>query len=152
MVDEFGNIKGMSTAGGSAAARGMSAGMMQGSQGVSYPKKALKVGDTWTATMDIGKMMGTAMPGMKASGSIPIVYKLAALKGGVATITVTMNGSTTMSMGANAMKMVMSTRGTMLVDAATGLLKSMTTTTDNDMNLGQAGKMHQRTVTSMRSK
>ena len=142
-VDELGKVR---SATGKAGVQAM--GMMQGSQGVSFPAKALKVGDTWTGVLDMSK---TAAGGGKASGRIPIVYRLVSLSGNVATIGVTMKGTTTMNAGSTALKMLMNTTGTTRVDTATGLLKSMSMTMNNDISMGASGQtMRQRIVISMK--
>lgn len=154
VVDEFGNLKSLGATGaGAAMAKGIGNGMMAGAQGVAYPAKALKVGDTWGASLDLGKVMGGMMGGaMKVNGKIPIVYRLTGLSGGTATIAVSMKGSTTMNMGAQAIKMTMDTAGTMRVETATGLLQSMTTTSVTDVQMGAMGKMRQHMTMTMKAR
>lgn len=166
-VDEFGTLKSMGATGapGASLANGIGAGMASGAQGISYPNKPLKVGDTWTGSLDMGKSMSKTVPmGMTAKGKIPIVYRLLGIEkqGGktLARISMTMNGSTSMAMGAAgagagggksmSMTMRMASQGTMVVDAATGLLQSMSTKMSNDMAImGQ--NMRQNISVSMKA-
>lgn len=160
VVDELGNLKTVNAATGAnaAMARGIGTGMMAGAQGVAYPKRALKVGDAWTASLDMGKAMGGVMGGaIKAKGSLPIVYRLTGIqkRGGrtLAQIAVTMKGGTSVSMGANAMKMALDSTGTMFVDADTGLLDSMAISSVTDMAFGAAGQsMRQSMTMTMKSR
>lgn len=149
-VDELGNLKNVSASGASAAMTRQLGGMMQGAQGIAFPKKALRVGDAWTASMDMNKLMGGMMGGgMKMTGPINVTYKLLSVSGGVATISIKMKGDTTMNMGAQSMKIGMNSNGSVKVDAATGLMKSMSTTTDTNMTMPQ-GSMKQHMVVSMK--
>ena len=140
VIDELGNIKSVT---------GLGSNMSSSAQGVAFPKKAVKVGDTWTSTVDMSKTMGPA----GGSGKIPVVYKLVSLSGGTATLAVTMNGTTTMKMGAQPMAMKMMSKGTMAVDAATGMMKSMTMNVNTNVKLGATGQtMKMNMVMSMKSR
>ncbi len=77
-IDEFGSMKGGTS--GAGASSMMASGM--NGQTVSFPKNAVKVGDSWNETLDMGKAMGAAgaKTGMTATGKIPIVYRLVSLK------------------------------------------------------------------------
>ena len=141
VIDDLGNLK---------RVEGMGSGMGLGSQNVSFPKKAVKVGDTWTSTVDMGKMMPA---GGSASGKIPVVYKLVSLKGGVATLAMTMNGTTNVKAGAQAMTMRMMSKGTLAIDAATGMMRSMNMNVNTNMKLGATGQaMTMSMVMSMKSR
>ncbi len=135
-LDQYGTPKG-------AAGGGMPSAMVsavgQGSQGVAFPKKAVKVGDSWTSALDLGKMMGALSRGMKTSGTIPIVYRLVAVQGGVATVSMTAKGTMSMSMGTRPMRITLDVRSTSLIDVATGMPKSSRTTTDTSTELPGAG-------------
>lgn len=154
-VDELGNVKGLDASGtgaGAAMAKQMSTGMMQGAQGVSFPAKALKVGDTWSANLDMGKMMGgMGGGGMKMSGNIPITYRLTALSGGVATIAITMKGAPSMNANGQTIKMNISATGKTVVEAATGFMRSTGMVSDTAIQFG-AQTMKQHMVMSMKAR
>ena len=128
-----------------------SMGAQAGAQGVMFPQGPVKIGSTWVATVDIGKIMGAAAgangPKIVSGGKIPVKYKLVGLKtvGGkqVAGISATMNGNVVMSMGAQAgaqggqMKMGLKSTSTGQVDVATGMVRSMSTDATVNMNFGQ---------------
>ena len=137
-VDELGNVK---------SASGLGANMASGSQGVAFPKNPVKVGQSWTSTVDMSKTMGPA----GGAGKIPVVYKLVSLSGGTATLAVTMNGTTTMKMGAQPMAMRMMSKGTMAIDTATGMMKSMSMNVNTNVKLGATGQtMTMKMVMSMK--
>lgn len=151
-IDQFGSMKGNSAAAGGAS--GMMGGGMNG-QTISFPKKAVKVGESWSETLDMGKAMlgAAAQSGMTATGKIPIVYRLVSLKkvGGksLATISVSMKGKSTMNMPQGKMDMNLTATGVMVVDAATGMFVSTSMTSDTAMQI--MGKdMHQHMVMSMK--
>ena len=127
-----------------------SMGAQAGAQGVIFPKGAVKVGSTWTATIDIGKLMGQAAgangPKVVSGGKIPVKYKLVGFKTiagkQVAGITATMNGTVVMSMGAQAgaagqMKMGLKSTSSGQIDVGTGMVRTMTTDANVNMNFGQ---------------
>lgn len=152
VIDERGNYK--SAAGGAHAAmnRGMGSSMMAGAQGVTFPAKAVRPGDTWTASLDLRKAMNGMMGGgMKLEGKIPIVYRLVALerRGGksLARIAMTMRGETSMNLGATKMGMTIDSTGGILVDTATGFLREMSVRSITDMSLGPAGQHMRQTMT-----
>src|SRR5687768_7742254 len=136
-----------------------------GVQGVIFPQAAVKVGSTWKATVDISKLMGAAGgangPKVVSGGKIPVTYKLTGFKTvagkQVAGISAAMNGNVVMSMGQAAqgaqgqMKLAIKSTSSGQVDVATGMVRSMTTNANVNMNFGQM-KMDQKikmTVTLM---
>ena len=150
-IDPFGTPKGATGAGPAAAmANSMGSVMGGGSQGVFFPAKPVKVGDTWTSAMDLGKMAPAGAAGMKMNGKIPIVYRLTALKGGVATVAMTAKGTMSMAFGNKPMQIAMDIRSTILLDAATGLTKSMSSVTDSTTTLPGMGAMRQHMASTMR--
>lgn len=151
VFDEYGTPKEASGSGATATLMGgMGSAMGQGAGSTTFPKKAVKVGDTWTSSLDFGKIMGGAMPGMKMNGQIPVSYRLVALQGGVATIAMTAKGAISMDMGGKAMRLTMDMRSTSLVEVATGLAKSATTTADTMVAFPGMAPMHQRMTMTMK--
>lgn len=149
-IDPFGTPKGATGAGPAAAmANSMGSVMGGGSQGVFFPAKPIKVGDTWTSAMDLGKMAPAGMP-MKMNGKIPLVYRLVSLKGGVAMVAMTAKGTMSMAFGNKPMQIAMDIRSTILLDASTGLTKSMSSVTDSTTTLPGMGAMRQHMASTMR--
>jgi len=143
-IDELGNMKGAPGAGG---------GINQNSQTITFPKKAIKVGDSWSATLDMGKMMPGAQAGMTATGVIPITYRLQSLKKvgdkTLAVISMAMKGKSTMTMPQGKMDINMNSTGQSVVNVATGMFISTSMTSDIAMVV--MGKdMHQHIVVSMK--
>lgn len=146
-LDQYGTPKG---AGGSGPGAAMMSSMGQGSQGISFPKGPVKVGATWTSSIDLGKMGGGMPGGMKMNGKVPIVYRLTGLRGGVATILMTAKGTMSMNMSGKAMNISMDIRSTSDIDSATGLAKSSVTTTDTTTAIPGAGTMRQHMTMTMK--
>ena len=99
-----------------------------------------------TASYDLGKAL-SASGAMKASSRIPVAYRLVSVDtaGGktLAKISVTMNGGAAIK-NPSVTKVSILTRGEMVVDVATGLLRSSTSVSDTDLTTA-AGAMHQAT-------
>lgn len=152
-VDDLGNLKSLRTTGaaGAAMASQIGTGMMNGAQGVVFPRRVLKIGDAWTASMDVGKAMGAAMGGrVMATGRVPIVYRLTGLKDNVASISVSMKGKTTLTFGAHRAEVSMNATGAMSVDASTGLLNAMNMTSDATTSLGPGQAIRQHMVMAVK--
>jgi len=129
----------------------MSSGPGGAMSGMSFPNHAVKVGDAWTASLDLGKLGKAAMPGMTMGGSIPIKMKLLAIGGGKATISIGLNGTMTMSMrsggagapGGQKILTKMNGAGVYVVNTADGTLVSSSMTTDSTTAFGKmAMKQH----------
>ena len=158
VVDELGNLKNVSLKGANPMMSNLGSSITQGAQGVSYPLKAVKVGDSWTMDFDMGKMMGKAGMGMgmTATGKVPIVYRLVSVdkRGGktLAKILISMKGKSTMTMAARGQKVDfnMNVSGSTVVDTGTGLAVNVTMTSDSDMKVRDQ-TMHQHMVMSMKS-
>ena len=126
-LDELATPKGASGTGPTAAAvSGMTSAMGGGGATVALPRKPVKVGDTWTTRLDLGKIVGAAMrgaqgggTGIKTNGQIPVTYRLVALKGGVATIGMVAHGTMSIDVAGHAMTSTMDIRSTALIDVAT---------------------------------
>lgn len=150
--DDLGNQKSTAASGGG----GMMGSMNQSSQAITFPTAPVRVGGTWSSTLDMEKLVGSmAKSGITASGKIPISYRLVSLKKvgsrTLATITTTMNGKTTMTMPQGKMDMTMKGSGTSVVDIATGMFVSNSMVSDTTMAvMGQNMKQHM--VMSMKSK
>ena len=157
-IDKYGSIK-MDVKSGSALGA-MFGGNDNSPVGLMFPKKPVKVGDTWTNSVDMGAMMAGAMKSSpqakntKATGILNMIFKLNKLDGAAAGITCTFSGTVNMStMGApaksgapQAMKMTMKMSGTSnyTVERSTGMVMSAITKTSMDMAvMGQAMKMSQ---------
>lgn len=136
--------------------KGMSSMFGPGKSGsgvsVQFPKKPIKVGDSWSETMDLGKMMGEGMkqagPGVKntkSDGKLTITNKLVSVSGGKATIRQTISGSADMGGSAAggkdgkaqsfSMKMGFSGGGDVVIDVATGIMISSTMKQNMSMNM-----------------
>lgn len=115
----------------------------QGS-GMLFPTKPVKIGDTWSKTIDIGSMMGAATQGQgKGTGKITMTYKLVKVVGSSVMISATQKGSMNMSMGSPkagsqpmTMSMTFSGTGSLSVDRTSGTLNSSTM----KMNMGVMGQ------------
>ena len=149
-IGELGALQGAS--GGptvSAMSNDITSALGQGSGNVAFPKGPVKVGDTWSSVIDLGKK-GAGASGVRMSGKIPVTYRLVALKGGVATIAMVAKGTMAMKVAARPMSLAMDVRSTVLVDAATGLTKSMSTTSDTVTTLPGMGAMRQHMTATLR--
>ena len=147
-LDRFGTLKAGSGAGPATAIMSSMGGNMQG---VVFPAKPVRVGDTWTQTIDLGKIMSGAKAGsMRVQGKLPMVYRLTALKGGIATIEMASKGAMTMAMGAQAIKTSMNMRATSSIDSSTGLTKSTALVSDSATQLPGMGAMRQHMTMSMK--
>ena len=157
-IDKYGNIKMDAKGGGALGA--MFGGNDNSPVGLMFPKKPVKVGDTWTSSVDMGAMMAGAMKASpqakntKATGMLNMNFKLNKLDGTVAGITCTFSGTVNMStMGASpkggapqAMNMTMKMSGTSnyTIERPTGMVMSAITKTSMDMSvMGQQMKMSQ---------
>lgn len=155
------------------SATGMSKAMMNsfgsmdvGFMGIMFPGRPVSVGQSWTTSLDIKKMLaqfpGAEMFKVTKGGKFPVRYTLMGIKsiGGkqIATIGTSMSGSTTLSMtmpkgkgasGRQNMNMTMDLRsnGTSQVDAGTGVLRASTSTAN--VNISVMGmNMQQKLVTN----
>lgn len=145
-VDELGNLQGP----GGQTAMAATGGLGKGAQGVAFPAKAVEVGDTWGGTVDLSRLGGAmGQPGGTMRGKIPVTYRLTGLNRGVATIAMNVRGSADLGSGAQAMRIAVRYQGAFDVDAATGLLRRMRATSDNDLTMPGKGTMRQRIVVTM---
>jgi len=132
----------------SVAGIGPQASKMMGSfQNFSFPSKPIRVGESWTSPMDLGKITGAMgsgpAAGMKVDGNVPIVCKLLSTDGKTAKISMTMKGTLNMAMGAQKIKTLMDGGGTFVVDVATGVTRSASFSMDTTTNFGsQSMKQH----------
>ena len=136
-VDERGNVRGTVLA--------AAGGLGKGAQGISFPAQPVRVGESWGATVDVGRAAQGLM-----TGQVPVTYRLVRLAGGVATVSMDVTGKTDLKAGPQPMTMAMRYRGTFDVDARTGLLRSMRATIDTDATLKAKGTMRQRVVVTTR--
>lgn len=154
LVDKFGNMK----LTGSKAPSGMEsamASMGSSATGITMPKKAVKIGESWSSEFDMGKMMnegfkqaGPQGSKMASTGKVKTTYKLLKVTGSTVEVSSTISGSSTMSISglkqANApssmnMKMKISGSGKIVVERSTGLPLNSTYKTNMAMTvMGQA--------------
>lgn len=117
---------------GSLASAGVVQAFSGGAQGMSYPNRAVRVGESWKTTLDAGKLMKSGAPnmpaGMKISGVLPITTKLVGVKqvGGksLANLKFTMVGSMTMSMQGQNFVNKMNVSGESWIEVGTGITHS----------------------------
>lgn len=141
----------------------MMSGMNNSLNGVTFPAKPVKIGETWTNVIDMGKMMSAASKdqpaaaGLKSNGKMNMTYKL--LKVTPAGILIGMNLSGTVNMdmggakgagGAQGMKMNMTMKGsgTFTVEKGTGIPINSDVKMSMQMGgMGQAFTMNQTIAT-----
>lgn len=137
-VDVYGKFSSVKSSNPMAAQMG--GGMSSGLQGVAFPSRPVRVGESWTQSMDMGKIPGVASSGARTSGTIPIRYTLVNLRrvGGttLATIRTEMNGHTKISGQGQTMNMTMRSGGNAVIDVATGLARTTSMSTDVTMLIG----------------
>ncbi|MGE0001999.1 MAG: hypothetical protein AB7F50_11725 [Fimbriimonadaceae bacterium] len=128
-------------------------GSSLGIMGINYPATAVKPGDTWTATFDMGKLMSGRMPpgitATVANGQIPTKYSLVSVDTakGIAVIKITMNGQPSMTvkippqkkqdgtevaMPPMVVKLSVSSTGTAKIDLKTGMPIEITTESSSE--------------------
>ncbi len=112
-------------------------------QNFRFPDHSVKVGDSWTANLDMGKLLGAIAPGQGASGTsgkIPMTFSLKSVedKAGVsvATVHITMKGDVTMSPSGQEMTMHLDGSGDMLVNVADGTLVSTSMVSKSTIDVG----------------
>lgn len=148
-IDKYGAIK--FDASGSPGMQQMMGGMGGQSIGMQFPKKAVKVGESWTHTIDMGAMMGSMMKSqakgadVKSSGKTTMTFKLVKIDGSSATINCSVSGTMSMDMkapsgasgGPQQMKMTMSMNGSgqYSVERSTGMLQSSNMKTNINMGI-----------------
>ena len=147
----------------SAQLQQMMGGMNSAMSGITFPAKPVKVGESWTNSIDMGKMMGAVAKGqagaqgMKSTGIITMTYKLQKADSTSITIGMTMKGTVNMDMsggggakGGPAMKMSMTMTGggTSSMERNTGIpIGSNMKMTMQMGGAGQAFSMNQTIVT-----
>ncbi|RYG19407.1 hypothetical protein EON82_21495 [bacterium] len=149
-INEFGEVKGFDAKGSgqnAAMAQQMSGGVLSGLQGVSLPKRAVKVGDTWSSSIDMGKAVGMGMGAPGASQKMPVTFRLASIenKGGkrLARVAMTMKGSMKVNAGGQQVPITMNMSGHSLFEIATGLTVGTSMTSDSTFAvMGNTMKQH----------
>jgi len=144
---------------------GSMGGMGTGFMGVEFPAGPVGPGSKWNTTIDLGKVMGGAMPMMQMgkNSKIPVAYTLQKVenKGGkkLATIAVVISGKMDLSMGqgrpgGQSMKigLNMNTKGTMVVDMATGIPSSGKSAGTVEISMNGQRSMTQTLSTTFRLK
>ncbi len=125
-------------------------------QTLSFPEKAIKIGDEWGSSLDISKAMAGIMsgktPGMEMKGSIPIRFKLERIGQGpkerAAFISLTMEGTMSMSMQGQLIPVTMHSVGNFIVDVATGMTMGMKVNSESSSKIG-GNSMSQKMLQTM---
>ncbi len=113
--------------------------MTGGLQTVAFPSPPLKIGDSWSSDMEmaklIGAVLGSKLPGAKASGRVPITYRLVSLVhlGGevVANIHVGIKGDVTINVQGQVIKMHLEGGGVRMIYLSSGATASSAITMAN---------------------
>jgi Family of unknown function (DUF6263) len=143
----------------SAGMQQMMGGASNPMAGITFPSKPVKVGETWTNTIDMGAMMGAASKGqpgaagMKSSGKLTLTYKLLKIEASTVTIGTTLSGTVNMDMAGGKgtsggagmkMSMTMSGGGTSTMERSTGIPIGSDSKMSMQMGgMGQAFSMNQ---------
>jgi hypothetical protein len=142
-IDSLYHVRGVAETGG--AAEAMMGGMsnLGNMSNMSFPNHPIRVGETWSGDMDLGKAMGglsKSMPGAKITGDIPIKFTLMGLdrRGGqpVANIRITMIGDMSIGASGQSMKIHMDANGNCVLELATGMTVSTRMIAASTMNIG----------------
>lgn len=131
--------------------------MLNSLQGLSFPSHAIKIGESWSTDMDlqkyVGAALGTAVPGMKMTGDMPIKNKLTSIDlvngTSVATIHMSMKGDLNVTFSGLEFTMHIVADGDYKLDVATGTTVGMTMTSDNNIS-GASITMNQHIVQAMK--
>ncbi|HEY0867188.1 MAG TPA: DUF6263 family protein [Fimbriimonas sp.] len=105
--------------------------------GLEYPEKALNIGDTWSAEINLTEALTAAgaTPGPKKA--LPVAYTLTKVENGVATIKAVIKGTMeTQGPGGMSANLDTDTESEYLVDIATGLPTTITTKGTNKIDFG----------------
>lgn len=136
--------------GGKAGMPGMSMGM-SGMPSMSFPNHPVRVGETWKSNLDLAKMMGGGMMGMKMNGNIPINFRLVSVTGSgasrVARIEMKMKGVMNMSGGAMNMSTNLNSTSLLDMEVATGMTRNMKMVMDSTINVGKQNMKQHMTMT-----
>jgi hypothetical protein len=139
-------------------------GMNDAYAGITFPSKPIKVGETWTNSIDMGQAMGAAAkaaPGMKSTGKMNMTYKLLKVEGNSVLIGLNISGTVNMSMaggkgqpgGASGFSMAMtfSGNGTSSIEKSTGIPISSNTKMSIKSNFGGKDMTFTQTMSSKRA-
>lgn len=138
-------------------ASGMGQGFSGAMQGMSFPNRTVRVGESWKSSLDMGKFLKAAgskglPPGMTINGVLPITTKLAAVRqqGGktLAQLKYSMVGSMTMGMQGQSFVTKMNTTGESWIEVGTGVVHSMKTVAKSTTGFG-GRSMEQKITTTM---
>ena len=140
----------------------MMSGMNSAFSGVTFPTKPVKIGESWTNTIDMGALIGgavkgqKAVAGMKSTGKVNLTYKLLKADANSVLIGLSIAGTVNMDMpGAKGagmkMSMTMSGGGTSSMERGTGTPISSSTKMNMQMNLGGQPMTMTQTITTKRA-
>ena len=131
----------------------MAYGFGTGFQGLTFPEKPVKLGDTWTSELDFNEVVGSlgqGMGGVASMDKLPVTTKLLAVttQGGrkFADLEIVMSGKPKLNakggQSGGGFKMDMSIQGRHLVriDLATGLAESIEGTTESSVSMSMGPK------------
>lgn len=131
-------------------------GFASSTQAVAFPNRAVRIGESWKSTFDIGKVMeasGTKVPGMSVSGLLPITTKLVAVKKvkgkTLAHLQFTMAGTMNMAVQGQKIGTQMNNKGESWVEVGTGVLQEMRMTGTSTTALGNMS-MVQKVATTLK--
>jgi len=140
--DDHGRTKEIKGDGSQFAAMAAEALGGAGFLGVVFPDDPVDTASIWSSKLDVGKMVQAMSPGGdgSAGAAIPITFKVMGFtdEGGkkLVSIDFTIKGSTTMTVQGNDMSMKVDSSGTVVIDAATGLVQSETVKGKNTVEVG----------------
>jgi hypothetical protein len=100
--------------------------------GASFPKDPVAINAEWTQEIDYSKFM---MEGAAASKPIPIVHRLVKVENGVASLESRMDGTMTMEMQGQTMKMNMKSLTKSTLEIATGMLIESTAESNSTIEI-----------------
>ncbi len=146
----------------SADMQSMMSGMNSAFSGVTFPSKPVKIGESWTNTIDMGALISGAAKGqkgaagMKSTGKVNLTYKL--LKADASSVLIGLSIAGTVNMdvpGAKGagmkMSMSMSGGGTSSMERGTGTPISSSTKMNMQMNFGNQPMNITQTITTKRA-
>lgn len=157
VMDATGAVISTKALGKVAAGPGGTQGYASSVQGVALPNRAVRVGESWKSSFDIGKMMksmaGAQAPGMSITGVLPITTKLVGVKKvngkTLANLQFTMAGTMTMGMQGQKFATQMNTKGNSWIEVGTGVMHEVSTKGTSTTSFGTQ-KMVQNISTSMK--
>jgi hypothetical protein len=123
-----------------------------GFQGVTYPKQAVRIGETWSYELDAARLAPGAN-GAAIAGRLPMRYTLKGLTGRgadqIASISAAVDGSLRLNAQGTTTPVNIKGAGQMKVQVATGVVLSSRMTMTTTVSMGTLGTMRQRIEITM---